>query len=214
MKTASNVINRKTNSKWIGAGLFAAITASLCCITPVLALLSGVSGVAATFSWLEPVRPFLIALTLGVLGFAWYQKLKSRKQEDIDCACEEDGKAPFIQSKTFLSIITVFAVILLSFPGYSYIFYPDSNKSSAAATAFGIHQLNLDIKGMTCTGCEEHVKYAVNQLEGVLQTEASFETGTASISYDQSVVSKEEVIAAVNETGYQVTRDEETQPSL
>ncbi|MDZ7646572.1 MAG: hypothetical protein U5K54_05000 [Cytophagales bacterium] len=47
------------------------------CITPVLALISGVGGIAATFSWLEPVRPYLIGITTLVLGFAWYQELEA-----------------------------------------------------------------------------------------------------------------------------------------
>ena len=73
----------KTDKKIIGAGLLTAIAASLCCITPVLALIAGTSGLASTFSWLEPFRPYFIGLTILVLGFAWYQKLKHKKQ--IDC---------------------------------------------------------------------------------------------------------------------------------
>ena len=67
---------QESSGKWAGTGLLVAITASLCCITPVLALLAGTSGIAATFSFLEPARPYLIGLTIAVLGFAWYQKLK------------------------------------------------------------------------------------------------------------------------------------------
>ena len=47
----------------------------MCCITPLLAIVGGLGGVASTFSWPEPLRPYLIALTVGVLGFAWYQQL-------------------------------------------------------------------------------------------------------------------------------------------
>ena len=50
----------KTDKKLIGAGLLTAIAASLCCITPVLALVAGTSGLASTFSWLEPARPYFI----------------------------------------------------------------------------------------------------------------------------------------------------------
>ena len=110
----------KRENKLIGAGLLAAITASLCCITPVLALIAGTSGIASTFSWLEPFRPYLIGLTILVLGFAWYQKLKPQKE--IDCECDTDdlpagkeGKPKFIQSKKFLGIVTVFAIIMLAF---------------------------------------------------------------------------------------------------
>lgn len=70
----------KKNNKIIGAGLLTAIASSLCCITPVLALISGTSGIASTFSWLEPFRPYLIGFTILVLGFAWYQKLKQKKR--------------------------------------------------------------------------------------------------------------------------------------
>ena len=87
----------RSNKKLAGAGLVTAIAASLCCITPVLALIAGTSGIASTFSWLEPFRPYLIGLTVLVLGFAWYQKLKPQLQEEIECACEDDdlpaGKA-------------------------------------------------------------------------------------------------------------------------
>lgn len=114
----------KSNSKWLGATVAAAFLASLCCITPVLALFAGISGAAANFSWLEPFRPFLIGLTVFVLGLAWYQKLKPRKQDEIECACEEDENPSFWQSKMFLGVITVFAVLMLSFPYYSGIFFP------------------------------------------------------------------------------------------
>jgi len=41
--------NHKKDKKLIGAGIVTAVAASLCCITPVLALFVGVSGVASTF---------------------------------------------------------------------------------------------------------------------------------------------------------------------
>ena len=63
-------------SKLAITSLLTAITASLCCIAPVLALIAGTSGFASTFSWIEPFRPYLIGLTIVVLLFAWYQKLK------------------------------------------------------------------------------------------------------------------------------------------
>jgi len=89
----------KSGNKLIGAGLLTAVSASLCCITPVLALIAGTSGMASTFSWIEPFRPYLLGLTFLVLGFAWYQKLKPKKE--IDCECETDEKPKFSQTKSF-----------------------------------------------------------------------------------------------------------------
>ena len=118
----------KTDKKLIGTGLLTAFAASLCCITPVLALIAGTSGLASTFSWVEPFRPYLIGLTIFVLGFAWYQKLKPKKQ--IDCKCEIDEKQNFMQTKSFLGIVSVIAILLLSFPIYASVFFPKVNNSS------------------------------------------------------------------------------------
>lgn len=66
--------------KKVLTGVFAAIGASLCCITPVLAVLAGSTGLASSFSWMEPFRPYLIALTVLVLTYAWWDKLKPVKE--------------------------------------------------------------------------------------------------------------------------------------
>ena len=116
----------KSENKLIGAGILTAITASLCCITPVLALIAGTSGIASTFSWIKPFIPYLIGLTVLVLVFAWCQKLKPLKE--IDCECEKDEKPKFMQSKKFLGIVTVFSVVMLAFPYYSGIFYSNIEK--------------------------------------------------------------------------------------
>jgi mercuric ion transport protein len=107
---------KSESGKLAGAGVLSAIAASLCCITPVLAILSGASGAASAFSWMDPFRPYLFGITVLVLGFAWYQKLKPKTAEEIQCACEEDEKPSFWQSKMFLGIVTGFAVLMLAFP--------------------------------------------------------------------------------------------------
>ncbi len=71
---------QKISGKFVSAGLLSAIAASLCCITPVLALIAGSSGIAASFSWIEPARPYLITVAIAALGFAWYQKLKPQSR--------------------------------------------------------------------------------------------------------------------------------------
>ena len=122
-------MNKKIKSgKLAGAGVLSAIAASLCCITPVLALISGASGIASSFSWLEPARPYLLGITVLVLGFAWYQILRPRTAKEIQCACEEDEKLPFMQTKKFLGLVTVFAFLMMAFPYYGHIFYPKADK--------------------------------------------------------------------------------------
>ena len=193
----------KSESKLIGTGLLTAITASLCCITPVLALVAGTSGIASTFSWIEPFRPYLIGLTILVLGFAWYQKLKPRKE--IDCECETDNKPKFMQSKTFLGIVTAFAFVMLAFPYYSGIFYPNTEKQTIIVDKTDIKTTEFKISGMTCASCEEHVNHEVNKLNGIINSKASYENGNAIIEFDRTKINESEIEKAINTTGYIVT---------
>jgi copper chaperone CopZ len=192
----------KKNNKIIGAGLLTAITSSLCCITPVLALISGTSGVASTFSWLEPFRPYLIGFTILVLGFAWYQKLKTQKE--IDCGCETDEKPSFLQTKLFLGIVTLFAISMTAFPYYSSVFYPKIEKEIIIVDKANVQSINLEIKGMTCASCEEHINHSVNQLNGILKVKSSYENGNTEVEFDNSKTTIEEIEKAVNLTGYLV----------
>ena len=195
----------KKNNSIVGAGMLSAIAASLCCITPVLALISGVSGVASPFSWMDPVRPYLIAITVLVLGFAWYQKLKPRKKDEIACECEEDEKPSFWQSKKFLAIITVFAGLMLAFPNYAHVFYPSNDKKEVViVNASNIQAITFGVKGMTCNGCASHVENEVNKLPGIISVKASYEEATAKVEFDHSKVGVDEIEEAINATGYLV----------
>ncbi len=197
----------KTDSKLIGFGLLSAVSASICCITPVLALLAGTSGLASAFSWLEPARPYFIALTVVVLGFAWYQKLKPKKQ--IDCKCETEEKPTFIQSKTFLGAVTVFAGLMLVFPMYAHIFYPKAEKQIIVVEKSSIKKVEFTISGMTCAGCEEHVNHEVNKLTGIISVNASYEKGNAIVEFDNAKTNIAEIEQAIRSTGYTITNKKE-----
>lgn len=204
--------NQKNNPKLLAAGIVAALGASLCCITPVLALIAGISGAASAFSWLDPLRPFFLGLTMLVLGFAWYQKLKPKKQ-NLSCDCDDEPEGerrpkPFFHSRSFLGIVTVFAVFLLAFPYYSSAFFPDSEQEAATFVNQGdLQQVKLEINGMTCEGCESSVKHVLSGKKGVLEAKASYEEGTASVIFNPSLVSPEILKKAIEEeVGYTVTK--------
>ena len=193
----------KNEKKFIGVGLLAALTASLCCVTPVLALIAGTTGIASTFSWIEPFRPYLIGLTVVVLGLAWYQKIATQKE--IDCKCETDEKPKFTQSKTFLGIVTVFAIVMLLFPLYSEIFYPKIEKQVILVDKSDIKTVKFKISGMTCASCEKHINHEVNKLNGILNSKASYENGNAIIEYDRTKTTETEIKKAIYSTGYKIT---------
>jgi len=199
-----------SNKKWMGAGLVAAFAASLCCITPVLAVLGGIGGIASTFSFLEPLRPYLIGITVIVLGYAFYNAYKPKKEEDIECACEpgeeNSEKKSFLNSKAFLWIVTGVSIIMFAFPSYSYIFFPDNGNNVVIENAQNnMAKAQLDIEGMTCTSCESSVDYALKTETGVLNAKSSYESGTAYVEYDKTKTNPEQLKKAVEEkVGYKV----------
>jgi len=197
--------NKNSDTKWMGAGLMAAFVASLCCVTPVFAFMAGIGGVASTFSWVEPFRPYLIGLTALLLGFAWYQKLRPRW--DPECACVENPS--FWQTKGFLGIVTVLAAMLLAFPYYSEAFFPNQqNQKVVYIQESQVETITLDIKGMTCTGCEATVKNAAGGVDGVLEADASYDTGQATIKFNRSKTDRTAIVAAINKTGFTVAENQ------
>ncbi|MEX2657020.1 MAG: mercuric transport protein MerTP [Balneolales bacterium] len=199
---------QKNDTKWLGAGLGVAFIASLCCITPVLAILAGTSGIAATFSFMELFRPYLIGLTVLILGFAWYQKLRPTKE--IDCECDPD-ESRFIQSKSFLGIVTVVVALLLAFPNYLQIFVQDINQRIIYINEKQVESVTFEIVGMTCAGCEASVKHAVKSVDGVLVASVSYKTKSALITYDKTKTDTETQIGAVNSTGFTAKNQRENQ---
>ncbi len=202
MKTEN--LKSEDNSKALTAvGIFAALAASLCCITPVLALLAGASGVASTFSWMDPARPYLIGLTVVALSYAWYRSLFPENGAECgpDGNCKVENKS-FLASRTFLIIITILAIGLMAFPYYSKIFYPQPEKQTVVVSSDNVQQVSYKVNGMTCASCEETIKHSVNQLPGIVETKADYKLGTASIKYDQSKTDKNAIIKAINATGY------------
>lgn len=192
----------KNNKGWI-AGLLTAVAASLCCITPVLAFLGGASGLASSFSWIEPYRPYLIGLTIAVFAFAWYQKLKPQQQ--ANCDCETDNKKSFWQSKSFLAIVTVIAGLLIAFPYYAKIFYPKPQQAKVIVVdKSNIATVQLNISGMDCEGCTAHINGELSKVNGVIETNTSYKNANAIVKFDNSKISVDSLSSNVNNIGYKV----------
>lgn len=186
-----------------GASIFTAFVASLCCITPVLAIISGATGLAASFAWLDTFRPFLIGLTCLVLAWAWYRALKPKTKEELECACDENPS--FVQSKKFLGIVTLLSGLLLAFPNYAQILAPSANKKEIIlVSADEVQSLALSIKGMTCDGCEIVVENEVNKLPGILAVDAVYAESAVNVKFDESKTNPELIVAAISKTGYVV----------
>ena len=173
----------KSSKGAITTGIIAALAASSCCIPPVIAAIAGVGGAAGSLSWMEPLRPYLIGLAVVAIGYAWYSHLKP-KQED-DCGCDIE-KPKWYQTKGFLVGMTLFAAISITFPYYSSIFFSDNKKEIIVVDKSHIQKITLEIEGMTCDACQNHVNHTVNELSGIVDINTSYAKKNATVKFDNT----------------------------
>jgi MerT mercuric transport protein len=114
---------RETAKESNGATLFAAgsilaaISASLCCVLPIVFALTGFSilGASALFSaW----RPYLLGLTVGLLGLGFYFAYRPRTEQCAPgsvCAMRVTSR----WERPLLWLVTLFVILFAAFPYYS-----------------------------------------------------------------------------------------------
>jgi mercuric reductase len=68
--------------------------------------------------------------------------------------------------------------------------------------------INLNINGMTCSGCSSHIEKNLNVKDGIVSSTVNHETGKGEFVYDTNKLSNQDVINAVNNVGnYSVIED-------
>lgn len=194
------------NSKGaVATGIIAALAASSCCIPPVIAAIAGVGGAAGSLSWMEPLRPYLIGLAVVAIGYAWYNHLKPKKEDDCNC---EIKNPKWFQTKAFLVGMTLFAIISISFPYYSEVFYPNNKQEVVVIDNSHFQKIDINIEGMTCEACQHHINSAVNELPGIINVVSSYEKRNAIIAFDNSKTNITEIEKTINSAGYKATKIE------
>jgi mercuric ion transport protein len=107
----------KKDKAFIGASIFAAIAASLCCILPIIFALAGV-GIVGASAFFERWRPELLGVTILLLGLGCYFAYRKPKQI---CAPGSACERPAVNraGRLWLWISIVFVILFAAFPYYS-----------------------------------------------------------------------------------------------
>jgi len=64
--------------------------------------------------------------------------------------------------------------------------------------------INLNVEGITCGGCEKSIRNALLERSGVKEVNASHETGVVAIDYDDSQIQQEQLKQAIEDAGFDV----------
>jgi copper chaperone CopZ len=181
------------------AGILSAILASTCCIGPLLLVAIGLGGGAAfvgRYHW------FFLIGGIAVLTWAWAKYLREKPV----CDCEHK---PMQGRRSGMFTLLIATVIVLGFGSLNisrYVF-ASAPASTQAQTqlANGLDRVVIPVEGMTCATCEIAVRHALKRVDGVKSAHVSVATKTATVDYEVAKTNPEQLVAAINSTGYRAS---------
>jgi copper chaperone CopZ len=181
------------------AGILAVILGSTCCIGPLLLVAVGVGGGAVfigRYHW------FFIIAALAALTWAWAKYLR----EKTVCDCQH--KAMRGQRTAILTLLITTALVI-GFAGLNISRYVFATTPAAVQTqtplANGLNRIVLSVEGLSCVTCEIPVRHALRRIDGVESAHVSAATKTATVDYEPAKTNPEQLVAAINSTGYRAT---------
>lgn len=76
-------------------------------------------------------------------------------------------------------------------------------RNSQVKEVAALKTISMEVKGMTCEGCENTIESALTEIDGVVSAEASHTKAVAVVSYDSTKVTTQTLAQTINELGYQ-----------
>lgn len=192
---------------FIGASLVAGITASLCCILPIVFALAG-AGIVGASAFFERWRPLLLGITFALLGLGFYFGYRKQKHACTPgSACERPTMNR--AGRLWLWISTLFVLLFAAFPIYSgpvanLLLSDRSNAPGSAAQAEESKRVSFAVDGMTCASCAKSVENKLRALKGVQTVNVSYEKSRADLEFDPKAVTVDQLEKAIQEAGYRV----------
>lgn len=197
----------KKERRTIAGVIVAALAASVCCVGPLVLLGFGVGGAwIGNLTALEPFRPYLMTITLGVLVYAFYRIYKPKAQDCKPGSFCANPKSHRI-NKITLWISTVFVLGLLATPYIAEELSARENRETdkLSRQLVNLKEITLNVPGMNCPACPFTVQKSLKKLEGVVSAKATLKDKKALVIFDPSKVTVDKIIEATTNAGYPST---------
>lgn len=94
-------------------------------------------------------------------------------------------------------IITGFTFFLLS-----YLSCQSSKTESNSVSPENLVEVSIEVKGMTCEGCENAIVKNLDAIAGVEEAKASHTDSIAFVTFDKTKTSIDELVESIENTGY------------
>lgn len=178
-------------------GVTAAVIASLCCIGPVLVVFLGVGSIAA-FSVFEIYRPYLIGLTVALIGVTFFLTYRTREVKCEDGTCKMESASRW--AKIGVWTVTILAGLAVGFP---YLGFAPQTSVNKAVDSTAV--VTLNITGMDCKACAAGVEGSLANIKGVRKAQVDFQSGKGTVEYDSRIVPPTLFVERVKESGFTAT---------
>jgi len=180
-------------------GILSAILGSICCVGPLLLVALGLGTGAVLigrYHWI-----FIIAAT-AILIWAWAKYLREKRV----CDCEHK---PMERRRSGMVALFIASVLVVSFTGLNmsrYVFASGAASSQTETTlSNGLHRVVVSVEGLSCVACEIPVRHALRKIDGVKSVQVSAATKTATVDFEPAKTNAEQLVAAINSTGYRAS---------
>ncbi len=179
------------------AGILAAILGSICCIGPLLLVAIGVgsgSVFIGRYHW------FFIIGAMVALTWAWAKYLRAKTV----CDCEHK---PMGGQRGAILTLLITTALVIGFAGLNISRYVFGSVPHAAERQLpnGLSRTVISVDGLSCVVCEIPVRHALRRINGVKAIYVSATTKTATVDYEPVKTNPEQLVAAINSTGYRAS---------
>src|SRR6266480_713814 len=177
------------------AGILSAVLGSICCVGPLLLIALGLGTSAAIigrYHWI------FVGAAIVVLVWAWTKHFREKAQ----CACEH--RAMYGRRISLLTLI-VASVIVVAFAALNISSYAFPGSPAPVSQSPTFQRIVIPVEGMSCATCEVAVRHALKRIDGVKSAHVSVATKTATVDYDAAKTNTEQLVAAINSTGYRAS---------
>lgn len=189
------------------SGILAALLASTCCVTPLLALAGALGIGVAQLSFLISIKPYLITVSLIAIGYNLYKAYRPTKD---NCCTVPDNKtsagSKIMKSKALLWAIAIFTIIILMLP---YMGMAQA-KTKTLQTQKKIVKTEYYAEKLTQSCCVGIVEYSLKKVNGYEKLEANTEKRLLTVWYDANKTNADKIMEAINKTPYKAIINSKT----
>jgi Cu+-exporting ATPase len=88
------------------------------------------------------------------------------------------------------------------------------NGAASAGEATRVRRITIPVTGMTCAACQSFVQRTLQEQPGISEAAVNLMLQNATVAYDPAATSPEQIVAAVQSTGYGAELPSETESAL